>query len=183
VGLGGVRLQLTPQDLRVFAQAMGVSQADVRSLAKQVIGLLPAMIPLYAGLLTLEGAYFSRWVLGARHHELPVWRPFATWEAPAWLPPLYLALFAVQVMQSLLNLSGELPRWIGFAVIWTQTPLAVIGIAVLSFWMLRARLPLLVRVIAVGLIILIPSLWEILVWVGILDGFIDLRRMRHAEGA
>jgi len=175
---GGQQLQITPQQAHALGQMFGLPAGEVRSITAQVGAMLPAVAPLYAGFMLFEGFYFTRWTLLARRKNLPEVRPFMLWGAPEWLPPLYLVLFAAQLGSGLLDLAAFWQRWIGFAVLWSEVPLIVIGLAILSYWLGRLNVPAIIRVVVLGILLLTPAFAELLIWIGILDVFIDLRRIR-----
>ncbi len=175
---GGQQLQVTPQQAHALGQMFGLPAGEVRSITAQVGAMLPAVAPLYGGFMLFEGFYFTRWTLLARRQNLPEMRPFMLWGAPEWLPPLYLVLFAAQLGSQLLNLAVFWQRWIGFAVLWSEVPLIVIGLAILSFWLSRLNIPAIIRVVVLGILLLTPAFAELLIWIGILDVFLDLRRIR-----
>ena len=175
---GGQQLQVTPQQVHALGQMFGVPAAEVRSITTQVGTMLPAVAPLYGGFMLFEGYYFVRWALAARRRSLPEIRSFVLWSAPEWLPPLYLVLFAAQLGSGLLGLAASWQHWIDFAVLWSEVPLIVIGLAVLSYWLMRLGVPAVIRVVVLGILVLTPAFVELLVWIGILDVFIDLRRIR-----
>ncbi len=180
---GGQQLQISPQQAHALGQMFGLPAAEVRSITAQVGAMLPAVAPLYGGFILFEGFYFTRWSLLARHQSLPEIRPFLYWTAPEWLPPLYLVLFAAQLGSGLLGLSAEAQRWVGFGVLWSEVPLLVIGLAILSFWLARLGIPPIVRVIVLGILLVTPAFAELLIWIGILDVFIDLRRIRGSTSS
>jgi len=180
--LGGQQVTLTPAEAKEFGQILGLPARQVLNATKQMAAMLPAIVPLYGGLVLFEGFYFSRWALAARRHELPSIRPFSLWRAPEWLPPLYLVLFALQLAGGLLGWSADLQRWIGFGVLWVEVPLMLIGLAVLNYWLTALRVPTLLRVVLLGALLMLGAFAEILIWVGILDAFIDLRRLQQKPG-
>ncbi len=175
---GGQQLQITPQQAHALGQMFGLPSGEVRSITAQVGAMLPAVAPLYGGFMLFEGFYFTRWALLARHQSIPDVRPFVLWSTPEWLPPLYLVFFAAQLGSGLLHLADSTQRWIGFAVLWSEVPLLVVGLAILSFWLARLSIPAVVRVVVLGILLLTPAFAEVLIWIGILDVFIDLRRIR-----
>ena len=175
---GGQQLQISAQQAHALGQLFSLPAAEVRSITAQVGAMLPAVAPLYGGFMLFEGYYFARWALGARGRTLPEIRPFISWSGPDWLPPLYLVLFAGQLGADLLNLSAFWQRWLGFAAIWSEVPLIVVGLAILSFWLWRLGVPAVIRVVVLGILLLTPAFAELLIWIGILDVFIDLRRIR-----
>lgn len=175
---GGQQLQISPQQAHALGQLFGLPTGEVRSITAEVGVMLPAVAPLYAGFMLFEGFYFARWALAARRHSLPEVRPFISWTAPEWLAPLYLVVFAAQLGSGLLGFVASWQRWIGFAVLWSEVPLIVIGLAILTFWLARLNIPAIVRVVVLGILLLTPAFAELLIWIGILDVFIDLRRIR-----
>jgi len=179
--LGGQHLQVTPAQAKALGQLLGLPAGEVRSITAQVAAMLPAVAPLYGGFMLYEGFYFSRWTLAARHRSLPEVRPFVLWNAPEWLPPLYLVLFAAQLGSQLLGAANVWQDWIGFGVLWAEVPLIVIGLAVSSFWLARLNIPAVIRFVVLGILLLTPAFTEVLIWVGILDVFIDLRRIRGSS--
>ena len=180
---GGQQLQISAQQAHALGQMFGLPAREVRSITAQVGAMLPAVAPLYGGFMLFEGFYFTRWTLLARHRSLPEIRPFLRWTAPEWLPPVYLVLFAAQLGSGLLGLSADVQRWIGFAVLWSEVPLLVIGLAILSFWLARLGIPPVIRVVLLGILLLTPAFAELLIWIGILDVFIDLRRIRGSTSS
>jgi hypothetical protein len=175
---GGQQLQVTPQQAHALGQIFSLPTSEVRSITTQVGEMLPAVAPLYGGFMLFEGYYFARWVLMARGRSLPEIRAFMLWTAPEWLPPLYLVLFAGQLGSNLLGLAASWQRWLYFGVLWSEVPLIVIGLAVLSFWLMRFGVPVVIRIVVLGILVLTPAFAELLVWIGILDVFIDIRRIR-----
>lgn len=179
--LGGAALPSSGSEARVISQMLAMPANQARQLAGQLIAQIPGLVPIYAGIVTLEAFYFTRWALRARGKQLTEVPAFSQWQAPAWLAPLYLALLGLQVILSLSSAPGTAQLWIGYAALWGQVPLAVFGLAVASFWMTRMRLPLVVRVISLVLLMITPPFSQILVWVGVLDNVTDLRHIRNAS--
>lgn len=175
---GGQQLQITPQQAHALGQIFGVPAGEVRTITSQIGSLLPAVAPLYGGFVLFEGYYFLRWALMARGRSLPEIRSFVLWTMPEWLPPVYLVLFAGQLGANLLGLAAAWQRWLYFGVLWSSAPLLVIGLAVLSFWLMRLGVPVVIRAVVLGILLLTPAFAELLIWIGILDVFVDLRRIR-----
>ncbi|MDA8346519.1 MAG: DUF2232 domain-containing protein [Thermaerobacter sp.] len=175
---GGSAVHFSPQTI---AQAFGMTLHQARQVIAQAQAIIPAFMPLYAGGVALEAFYLARWVLRTRGRELQPVQPFAFWQAPTWLAPLFLAVLGLQTVISLDHASAVTQRLLGYAVIWTEIPLEIFGLAVASFLIARMRVPTFLRVVILVLMFVTPPFSLIPVWVGVLDNMTDLRRIRDAS--
>lgn len=179
--LGGYPVHLSPADARAIGQAFGLTRTQARQLTQQALALVPAFVPIYAAAIAAEAYALARWVLHTRGREITKISPFSLWQAPPWLAPIFLAALGAQTLFSLTHAAGLSQRWAGYALVWTQIPMAIFGLAVTSFLMSRLRVPGILRLGILVLMLLTPPFSQILIWVGVLDNMTDLRHIRGAN--
>jgi hypothetical protein len=178
--LGG-SLRVTPADMRSIGQLYGLTGSQATQVVQQALDMIPALVPIYAVLLVVEGFYFTRWRLAANGKQIQPGIPFTHWQAPPWLAPLYLLALGAQAVLALIQAPDLPQRWATYALVWTEIPLGVFGLAILTYLLVRLRVPLVLRIVIPVLMLLIPPLAMIFICVGIVDNISDLRHIRGAN--
>lgn len=179
---GGVLSSLPAADTRVLLRLLADNGIHGQSLQQILRLTLPAFIPVYAGLVTVEGFFVARLVLLRRARSLPQLLPFWRWTAPAWLPPLYLVAMATQLAGTIFGGLGQIGTDAWFVSIWAGVPLLFVGLAVVDHWLVRAHMPQPARGILLVLAVLLPVGSQLLTWVGVLDQVFDIRHLREQQG-
>ncbi len=180
LALGGA-IHVSPADMRSVAHLYGLSPMQTKQLVAQAIDLIPALVPVYAAAVAVEGFYFARWRLGASGKQLQPVLPFTHWQSPPWLAPLFLVALAAQAVLGFLQATALPQRWADYVLVWTEIPLGVFGLAILTYLLVRLRLPLVLRIVIPVLMLLIPQLSLIFVCIGVVDNMTDLRHIRGAS--
>lgn len=163
-------------DLKANLAAMGYgSQADIEAALQGLGRLLPAACLLSAGAVLGLNAAVARRLLAATGQSLPVWPSFRVWHAPE---HVVWALIA----GGLLVVPADWPlRLIGLNLLALMTVIYFVqGLAIAAFFLEKRRVPRPLRLVIYVLLALQQYASLAVAVVGLLDLWIDFRRLREA---
>jgi uncharacterized protein YybS (DUF2232 family) len=179
-------LRASRRQLAAAYEANGLSPSQAKAQAAalwntvqtDVLPVLPALAVLaVAGNVSLAYA-LTRVLLRSVH--LPPVQPFAQWQSPYWLPPVFLVA-TVLVMWLGQGRGGLVPVVAQNVYLLSAVPLAVHGLAVLYHLLQRLRAGRVLSVFALVVVVVLPLSLPLLAWLSVADMLTDLRRLHPRE--
>jgi uncharacterized protein YybS (DUF2232 family) len=157
-------------DLATGAKVFGFSPENVQMMLRS---LLPALVITNTGLVAWINVILGRQLLVLLKGEKPE-PPLYYWSAPEWL------IFPVLALGFLLLVPVPLVRQVSLNLLIVAALLYFCqGVAVVAAWFQRFRLPLIVRCIGYPLIFLHPMFMMCITTLGLLDLWLDFRRLHQ----
>ena len=151
----------------------GVSQAEVEALLRR---LLPGLLLTNMGLVAWVNVILAR-QLSSRSGEQEPEKPLFYWAVPEWV------IFAVLGAGFLLLIPVSGVRYFSLNLLMVLAVLYFCqGVAVVAAWFHRLGLPRLLRIIGYPLLFLNPFFF-VIITLGILDLWLDFRRLHQPKGA
>jgi uncharacterized protein YybS (DUF2232 family) len=152
---------------------VALSEAELAEFSSHLKSILPGMMALSSGGI----AFFDYWLTGRwlvrLGMEVPWFAPFARWRFPWYFTWGYIAGLGLPLLQGLLRAPWLIPVSANLELVFRFVFLLQ-GVAVLWFYLTRWGVR---RFIAVLLIMISFLAGPLLVFVGLLDAWFDLRRL------
>jgi uncharacterized protein YybS (DUF2232 family) len=167
--------------LEQLVRIMGVqgmqplSAAELENLAAHLRSLLPGMLALSAGGISLLDYWFTgRWLrrLGS---EIPWFPPFAQWDFPWYLAWGYIAGIGLPLLRGIIKSPLLIPVATNFELVF-RFIFMVQGLAVIWYYLTRRGGRRAIAFVLTGLSLLFSPA---VVLIGLLDAWFDLRRLKR----
>lgn len=157
-------------DQPVGVKALGVSREEIRTLLRS---LLPALVIINTGMVAWINVILARRLLVLFNWGKPE-PPLNYWSAPEWLIfPILAAGFLLLVPVHLVRLASMNLLLVLALFYFFQ------GMAVIAAWFQRFRLPLVLRCIGYPLMFLHPLFMLMVITLGVIDLWLDFRRLHQ----
>jgi len=169
------RLGLTPAEVDMLEEAVAQTEAG--------FALVRPLVPGFAAVGAIVASFIDTslagWMLARLGHPVPAMPPFAGWRFPRPLAVVWVAAEAALLLQSAGRLAG-LPA-VENALMVLSMLFALQGAAVAWHWLRGRRIAAALKVV-----LLVAVYWRfpyVLIWTGVLDAFLDFRRLTAGGGA